>query len=328
MNRFLNEDNGLQMAFLDGNQPDRLCAPMVQSIEKNGGKVFCEKPMERIDVNDDGSIAKIVLRGGEEVIADEYVSALPVDVLKRVVPEQWSTLPYFRQLDELEGIPVMNLQLWFDRKFESSLDGLAFSRSPLLSVYADMSICCEEYASDETMLELVFAPVTPETGASRNWLAASDEEVVDATLDELRQLFPDDLKTAKLRKSTVVRVPRSVYAAVPGRNKYRPSQKTPIPNFTLCGCFTSQKFLGSMEGAVLAGKLAAEVVAARAVDADAPGLKVIQQHVVDEASGASPKKPLACRGDSPIAFGGGYTFDQAIKRELEGQDAVQLTPLN
>ena len=29
-----------------------------------------------------------------------------------------------------------------------------------------------------------------------------------------------------------------------------------------------------------------------------------------------------------VAFGGGYTFDQAIKRELEGQDAVQLTPLN
>ena len=28
MNRFLNEDNGLQMAVLDGNQPDRLCAPM------------------------------------------------------------------------------------------------------------------------------------------------------------------------------------------------------------------------------------------------------------------------------------------------------------
>ena len=168
-----------------------------------------------------------------------------------------------------------------------------------------MSICCEEYASAETMLELVFAPVTPETGASRNWLAASDEEVVEATLDELRQLFPDDMQGATLRKSAVVRVPRSVYAAVPGRNKYRPSQKTPIPNFTLCGCFTSQKFLGSMEGAVLAGKLAAEVVAARAVDADAPGLKVIQQHVVDEASGSSPKKPLGCRGDSPIAFGGG-----------------------
>ena len=39
MNRFLNETDGLQMAFLDGNQPDRLCAPMVDSIEKNGGSV-------------------------------------------------------------------------------------------------------------------------------------------------------------------------------------------------------------------------------------------------------------------------------------------------
>ena len=200
----------------------------------------------------------------------------------------------------------MNLQLWFDRKFESSLDGLAFSRSPLLSVYADMSICCEEYAADETMLELVFAPVTPETGASRNWLAASDEEVVEATLDELRQLFPDDMKKATLRKSAVVRVPRSVYAAVPGRNKYRPSQKTPIPNFTLCGCFTSQKFLGSMEGAVLAGKLAAEVVAARAVGAPTQDLKEVQRSIVDAAATAAPKKPVGCGGgDSPIAFGGG-----------------------
>ena len=305
MNRFINEADGSQTAFLDGNQPDRVCAPIAEHVRAAGGDVLVEKPLDRIEVAEDGSIAKIVLRGGEEVVADEYVSALPVDVLKRVVPEKWSTMPYFKQLDELEGIPVMNLQLWFDTKFESSLDGLAFSRSPLLSVYADMSICCEEYASDETMLELVFAPVTPETGASRNWLAASDEEVVDATLDELRQLFPDDMQRATLRKSAVVRVPRSVYAAVPGRNKYRPSQRTPIPNLTLCGCFTSQKYLGSMEGAVLAGKLAAEVVAARAVGAPTQDLKEVQRHVVDAAATAAPKKPLGGRGDSPIAFGGG-----------------------
>ena len=135
MNRFINEADGSQTAFLDGNQPDRVCAPIAEHVRAAGGDVLVEKPLDRIEVAEDGSIAKIVLRGGEEVIADEYVSALPVDVLKRVVPEEWSTMPYFKQLDELEGIPVMNLQLWFDRKFESSLDGLAFSRSPLLSVY-------------------------------------------------------------------------------------------------------------------------------------------------------------------------------------------------
>ena len=106
MNRFINEADGSQTAFLDGNQPDRVCAPIADHVRAAGGDVLVEKPLDRIEVAEDGSIAKIVLRGGEEVIADEYVSALPVDVLKRVVPEEWSTMPYFRQLDELEGIPV------------------------------------------------------------------------------------------------------------------------------------------------------------------------------------------------------------------------------
>ena len=64
----------------------------------------------------------------------------------------------------------------------------------------------------------------------------------------VRQIAADGSK-AKLLKYAVVRTPRSVYAAIPGRNKFRPSQRTPIPNFTLAGDWTSQKFLGSMEGA-------------------------------------------------------------------------------
>lgn len=71
-------------------------------------------------------------------------------------------------------------------------------------------------------------------------------------MKELERLFPTEIGDlpdgARLRKSAVVKVPRSVYAAVPGRNKFRPSQATPVKNFTLAGDWTSQKFLGSMEG--------------------------------------------------------------------------------
>jgi 15-cis-phytoene desaturase len=45
-------------------------------------------------------------------------------------------------MDELEGIPVINLHMWFDKKL-TSVDHLCFSRSPLLSVYADMSVTCK-----------------------------------------------------------------------------------------------------------------------------------------------------------------------------------------
>ena len=73
-----------------------------------------------------------------------------------------------------------------------------------------------------------------------NWIGATDADIFEATMRELSNLFPDDFAVgaenpAKVLKYSIVRTPRSVYAAVPGRNKYRPSQKTPIPNFTLAG---------------------------------------------------------------------------------------------
>lgn len=232
MNRFLNESNGLQMAFLDGNQPDRLCEPMKQHIEKNGGKVFTNAPVKEIVTNEDGSVSHLLMRSGEKIVADEYISAMPVDIMKRFVPKKWANMPYFRQFDELEGIPVINLHMWFDKKLKA-VDHLCFSRSPLLSVYADMSVTCKEYYDTEkSMLELVFAPCSPLAGGKVNWISKTDEEIIDATMGELARLFPTEIAadekwpstseqgpqgTARLTKYAVVKVPRSVYAAIPGK---------------------------------------------------------------------------------------------------------------
>lgn len=307
MNRFINEADGSQTAFLDGNQPDRLCRPIVDHVAARGGRVLTGKPIASIDVNEkDNTVKHLTLADGSTVDADVYVSAMPVDVVKRLVPKPWSRMPYFAQLSELEGIPVINLQIWFDKKL-TSVDGLCFSRSPLLSVYADMSVCCEEHASETSMLELVFAPATEDVGADRNWIAASDEEIIDATLMELRRLFPTEIGPdapdggARVTKSTVVRVPRSVYAATPGRNKFRPSQESPISNFVMAGDFASQKYLGSMEGAVLSGKLAAEVICDRAAGRPTDGVSEAHESV----QAGDERAPVGVRGDFPIAFGGG-----------------------
>jgi 15-cis-phytoene desaturase len=107
------------------------------------------------------------------------------------------------------------------------------------------------------MLELVLAP-------AKDWISKSDSEIVDATMAELKKLFPKHFDTenpAKLLKYHVVKTPRSVYTATPGRQQYRPSQETPIANFYLTGDYTMQRYLGSMEGAVLSGKLTAQAIA-------------------------------------------------------------------
>ena len=97
MNRFLNEDDGLQMAFLDGNQPDRLCAPMAEHVKARGGEIRTSAPVKEIVTNDDGTVAGLAMRDGTTVTADEYVSAVPVDIFRRMMPEKWQQMPYFRQ---------------------------------------------------------------------------------------------------------------------------------------------------------------------------------------------------------------------------------------
>jgi 15-cis-phytoene desaturase len=107
------------------------------------------------------------------------------------------------------------------------------------------------------MLELVFAP-------AHEWIGRPDGEIIAATLAELERLFPEHFtgdNPAQLRKSKVVKTPLSVYKTVPGCQALRPSQATPIPNFFLAGDYTLQRYLASMEGAVLSGKLCAEAVA-------------------------------------------------------------------
>ena len=111
MNRFINEADGSQTAFLDGNQPDRLCQPVADHVRARGGEIVTGKPVSAIELNEDKSIKALRFADGTEATADVYVSAMPVDVLKRLIPAAWSQDAYFRQLDELEGIPVNNLQV-------------------------------------------------------------------------------------------------------------------------------------------------------------------------------------------------------------------------
>jgi len=262
LNRFLQEKNGSKMAFLDGSPTERLCQPLVDYITQLGGEVRLNAPLKEFLLNADGTLRGFLIRGlngsADQVLtADTYVSAMPVDPLKGMLPEPWRHMDFFKQLEGLEGVPVINLHLWFDRKL-TEIDHLLFSRSPLLSVYADMSNTCKEYANpNRSMLELVLAP-------AKDWIFKSDQEIVNATMVELEKLFPNHFSgenPAKLLKYHVVKTPRSVYKATPGRQQHRPSQQTPITNFYLTGDYTMQRYLASMEGAVLSGKLTAQAIA-------------------------------------------------------------------
>jgi 15-cis-phytoene desaturase len=231
---------------------------MAEYITARGGEIRMKSGIKNIELNADGSVKQYNLLNGESITADLYVSAMPVDIIKKLMPEPWYKMDFFKKLDKLVGIPVINIHIWFDTKL-STVDHLLFSRSPLLSVYADMSVTCKEYYDPKkSMLELVFAPAA-------DWIGRPDEEIIAATMTELERLFPNEIAAdqskAKILKYKVVKTPLSVYKTVPGCEAVRPTQKTPIKNFYLSGDYTKQKYLASMEGAMFSGKLCAKVIA-------------------------------------------------------------------
>ncbi|MEH1934713.1 MAG: 15-cis-phytoene desaturase [Nostoc sp.] len=287
LNRFLQERYGSKIAFLDGSPTERLCSPIVDYITERGGEVRLNAPLKEILLNADGTVKGYLIRGlngaeDEVFTADVYVSAMSVDPMKVMLPNSWKQMEFFKKLEGLEGVPVINLHLWFDRKL-TEIDHLLFSRSPLLSVYADMSNTCREYANpNRSMLELVLAP-------AKDWIAKSDQEIVAATIAELEKLFPDHFggdNPATLLKSHVVKTPRSVYKATPGRQQYRPAQVTPIANFYLAGSYTMQRYLGSMEGAVLSGKLTAQAISEALPVANSSNLQMLTRPPATNAATA------------------------------------------
>ena len=287
LSRFLQQKDGSKMAFLDGAPTERLCQPMVDYITSGGGEVRLNAPLKEIMLNADGTVKGFLMRGLNGAAdyvetADLYVSAMSVDVMKVMLPQPWKQIEYFQKLDGLEGVPVINLQLWFDRKL-TDIDQLLFSRSSLLSVYADMSNTCREYANpNRSMLELVLAP-------AKDWISKSNEEILAVTMSELEKLFPAHFggeNPAKLLKYHVVKTPRSVYTATPGRQLYRPAQVTPVANFYLAGSYTMQPYLGSMEGAVLSGKLTAQAIVANATSEANSDLQTTQLQPATNAATA------------------------------------------
>ena len=114
---------------------------MVDYITERGGEVHMNSPLRKIDLNEDSTVKSFTIAPLDSdekkkvITADAYVSAMPVDLFKLIIPDQWKGINAFSKLDGLMGVPVINIHLWFDKKL-TDIDHLLFSRSPLLSVYA------------------------------------------------------------------------------------------------------------------------------------------------------------------------------------------------
>jgi 15-cis-phytoene desaturase len=191
------------------------------------------------------------------------VFALPIHKLNQLVPERWrEKYPVFANLKQFEGVPVITVQLWLDRQV-SGIDNILFCPDGVIPVYADMGNTTPDYHyGGKSRFEFVVAP-------AREYIKWDDQAIIDKVWDDVRRMFPDSSRDARIVKSTVVKIPQSVYWPKPGLDHLRPTQATPIGNLFLAGGYTQQRFYDSMEGAVSSGRRAARALLAACACCDA-----------------------------------------------------------
>jgi squalene-associated FAD-dependent desaturase len=256
---------------------------LMEWLSHRGAIVRMPVGADRVVV-ENGLATGVALRGGEVVEADQVIVAVPHWLVLDLLPRECRDSPALADLNKLETAPISSVHLWFDRPilFPASrerphaelpiqdpvalelphvvlIDRLSqwvFNRTLLLSA-------SEASASSLSSKERT----PPENGysyqvvisASREIASLSQQDVIARVVDELADVFPL-IDGANLLHSRMVTEHRAVFSVVPGSERFRPPQQSPIVNLQLAGDWTRTDWPSTMEGAVRSGYLAAENV--------------------------------------------------------------------
>ncbi|KAM1649379.1 hypothetical protein ACFX15_010141 [Malus domestica] len=203
------------------------------------------------------------------VKADAYVAACDVPGIKRLLPSQWRELDFFNNIYELVGVPVVTVQLRYDgwvtelqdlersRKSKQALglDNLLYTPDADFSCFADLALTSPEdyYIEGQgSLLQCVLTPGDP-------YMPLPNEEIIARVTKQVLALFPSS-QGLEVTWSSVVKIGQSLYREGPGKDPFRPDQKTPVKNFFLAGSYTKQDYIDSMEGATLSGRQASAYI--------------------------------------------------------------------
>jgi squalene-associated FAD-dependent desaturase len=245
---FLRHRDGFQLS-LPTVPLGRLYGAELQSwLDRHGVDVHLGQGARLLCV-EQGRVASVEMRSGEPMQADWYVSTVPFDRLLDLLPQEVTTDPYFANLGHLETSPITSVHLWHDRPV------MTWPHAVLLDGVGQWVFSRGESAPGEHYLQVVVS-------ASRVFRGLGKEEVQRRIVAEIESLFPE-ARGAHLLRGRVVTEHAATFSAVPGVDRWRPGQTSPLANLLVAGDWTATGWPATMEGAVRSGYLATEAILQR-----------------------------------------------------------------
>lgn len=201
-----------------------------------------------------GRVCGVRLQSGEVIDADSVVVALPPSAMGELVGEGSGNDEFFAAASEIETAPIVGVHIWYDSEVIDDLF-VAVLESPLQWVFNVSKM--HERESQETGSG---QHIAISLSGAWQWKDKSKAELREIFVAEMARVFPT-AATAQVTRFIIVKMLDATFRVVPGAEKHRLPQETPVEGLFLAGDWTQTGWPSTMESAVRSGNLAADAVA-------------------------------------------------------------------
>jgi zeta-carotene desaturase len=237
-----------------------LCVdPAVRFIKTHGGEVRTGIGVKIAGV-EGNHVRSVRTSEGKELHAKSFISAvpwysfeefLPASYHKSIFADGQKTAIRLRKI--FKSSPIISINLWLDREV-TSLDFAAvletriqwlFNKSKLLNRK-------DEIPSVRQNLSLVISD-------AEEFISLNKKQLVEIAMEDLRRVLPQT-RDANIIHSLVIKEKRATFIPSPGLEALRPTARTKFDNLFLAGDWTATGYPATIEGAVMSGRKAAELI--------------------------------------------------------------------
>lgn len=236
----------LRVGAFMGGMSDVMMEPMAAYIRERRGTIQTGLPATHLLVEQ--GVVHGVATKERSYHAKQVLLATSLRPAQQLLRKQFATHPSLQDMFALPSMPAATFQMELKRP-SMEVDRTTFGPGTALASFAEQSRTTFRHAAPGR-LSVILSP--PE-----RFLDMADKDILEIVIADGEQLG------LKLKDNVTayqkVRLPHDFYALRPGSERLRPGQQTNIPGLILAGDYTKQPYLATMEGAVVSGKLAANI---------------------------------------------------------------------
>lgn len=233
-------------AYLGG-MTELLARPIAQFVEFQNGVIKTgTKVLSLIFENE--AVKGVILEDGSKIYAKDIILATHLGGTKEILNEHFINHPSLENLFKLPTMPAVTIQMEFTKPV-LPYDRTTFGPLTSLASFAEQSR--STFTHVQGRLSIILTP--PEA-----FLNMESKDILKHVQKEARELGLD-LET-NLIDYRIVSRSDDFYSLEPNLDHLRPNQKTEIKGLTLAGDYTRQPYYATMEGAVVSGLKAANLI--------------------------------------------------------------------